>query len=151
MEFLLGYVMIAAVMLCMGFSFFQVGTLTLMLIGVVVVLIGAFFAVCLVFLALSRRKTAVFHIIDEERRFPVAVYNIDGEEVHNIFPCEMIMKNKLYVPGKKIGLLYCKPRRAAIDKNALITIIVGSAVFIPAAVFAAAAVIKICPVFVNCT
>lgn len=85
---------------------------------------------------------AVFVSFDEERRFAVAVYSIGGEEVANLFPCEMIMRDKLYIPDKEISLLYCKPRRAAIDKNALITIIAGSAVFIPAAVFSAIAIIS---------
>lgn len=135
MEFIIGYVMIAVIMLLIGFSLVQIAIITLMIIGVGVVLIGAFFAVCLVFLAMSKRKTAVFISIDEEPRFPVAVYKIDGEEVPNLFPCEMIMREKLYVPDKEVNILYCKPRRSAIDKNALVTIIAGSAVFIPAAVF----------------
>ena len=127
--------MIAGLLLIIGFDLAQIGVITLMIIGVGVVLIGAFFAVCLVFLAMSRRKTGVFVSLDEERRFPVAVYKIDGEDVPNMFPCEMIMRDKLYVPDKEIHILYCKPRRSAIDKNALITMIAGSAVFIPAAVF----------------
>ena len=135
MEFLIVYVMIAVVMLLMGFELMHIGIMTLIIIGVGRVLIGAFFAVCLVFLAMSKRKTAVFVSIDEEPRFPVAVYRIDGEDVPNMFPCEMIMRDKLYVPDKEIRILYCKPRRSAIDKNALVTIIAGSAVFIPAAVF----------------
>lgn len=135
MEFIIGYVMIAVIMLLMGFNLVQIGIMTLLLIGVFIVLIGAFFAVCLVFLAMSKRKTAVFVTIDEEPRFPVAVYKIDGEDVPNMFPCEMIMRNKLYVPDKEIKILYCKPRRSAIDKNALITMIAGSVIFIPAAVF----------------
>lgn len=137
MEFILGYAMIAGLLLIIGFDLAQIGVITLMIIGVGVVLIGAFFAVCLVFLAMSKRKTAVFVSIDEEPRFPVAVYRIDGEDVPNMFPCEMIMRNKLYVPDKEIKILYCKPRRAAIDKNAFITMVAGSAIFIPAAVFSA--------------
>lgn len=147
MEFLLGYVMIAVIMLCMGFKFVHIGMLTLMLIGAVIVLIGAFFTVCLVFLAMSRRKTATFISIDEEPRFPVAVYKIDGEEVHNMFPCEMIMREKLYVPDKEVRILYCKPRRRAVDKNALVTMIAGSAVFIPAAVFSLIAMIGVFKMF----
>lgn len=142
MEFIIGYVLIAVIMLCMGFSLMNIGVFTLLLIGVFIVLIGVFFSVCLVFLAMSRRRKAVFVSFDEERRFPVAVYNIGGEEVSNLFPCEMIMRGKLYIPGKEISILYCKPRRAAIDKNALITIIAGSAVFIPAAVYSAITIVS---------
>lgn len=135
MEFILGYVMIAIILLFAGFSIIQIGVLTLLLIGVFIVLIGIFFTVCLVLLAMSRRGRAVFVRFDEERRFPVAIYRINGDDVPNMFPAEMIMKNKLYIPDKEITLLHCKPRKAVIDKNAMVTMIAGSAVFIPAAVF----------------
>lgn len=134
--------MIGVVMLCMGFSLIHIGILTMLLIGVVIVLIGVFFAVCLVFLAFSRRKSGVFVSINDESRFPSAIYKIEGEEVCNLFPCEMIMKKRLYVPEKEIRLLYCKPRRAAIDNNALATIIAGSVIFIPAAVFTAIWIVR---------
>lgn len=120
MEFIIGYVLIAVIMLCMGFSLMNIGVFTLLLIGVFIVLIGVFFSVCLVFLAMSRRRKAVFVSFDEERRFPVAVYNIGGEEVSNLFPCEMIMRGKLYIPGKEISILYCccLPRKTQkIDKQ----------------------------------
>ena len=135
MEFIIGYVMIAVIMLCMGFQLVHIAIMTLIIIAVGIILIGAFFAVCLVFLAMSKRKTAVFVSFNEEPRYPVAVYRIDGEDVPNMFPCEMIMRKKIYVPDKEIKILYCKPRRAAIDKNAFVTMIAGSALFIPAAVF----------------
>ena len=136
MEFVIVYVMVAVLLLFMGFDLAQIGIMTLILIGGFVALIGVFFLLCLVLLIMSRKKTAVFVSFDEERRFPVAVYRIDGEDVPNMFPCEMIMRDKLYVPEKEIKILYCKPRRAAIDKNALLTMIAGSAVFIPAGIFA---------------
>lgn len=134
-EFVLVYVMVMVLLLFMGFELAHIGIITLILIGSIIVIIGAFFAVCLVFLIMSRRKTGAFVEFDEERRFPAAIYKIDGENVTNMFPCEMIMRDKLYVPGKEIRILYCKPRKAAIDKNALVTMIAGSAVFIPASVF----------------
>lgn len=142
MEFLIGYVLIAVILLFMGFSLFQIGVFTLMIVGALIVLIGGFFAVCLALLAFSKRRRGVFVEIDESTRFPVAVYNIDGENVPNMFPCEMVMKKRLYVPEKEITLLYCKPRKRTIDKNALVTIIVGSSVFIPAAVFSAIMIVS---------
>ncbi len=142
MEFLIGYLLIAVILLFMGFELVQIGMFTLALIGVFIVLIGVFFAVCVVFLIMSRPASGVFVKFDEDRKFPVAVYKINGEDVPNMFPSEMIMKNKIYVPNKEIRLLYCKPRRAAIDKNALITMIAGSVIFIPAGVFSAIALVE---------
>lgn len=142
MEFIIGYVLIALILLFMGFELVQIGMFTLALIGVFIVLIGAFFLVCAVFLIMSRPASAVFVRFDEERKYPVAVYRINGEDVLNMFPSEMIMRDKIYVPNKEIRLLYCKPRRAAIDKNALITMIAGSVIFIPAGVFSAIALVS---------
>lgn len=142
MEFLIGYVLIAVILLCMGFQLVQIGMFTLALIGFFIVLIGVFFAVCVVLLIMSRPADATFIEFDEGRKFPVAVYKIGGENIPNIFPCEMIMRDKLYVPNKQIRLLYCKPRRSAIDKNALITMIMGIVIFIPGGIFSAIALVS---------
>lgn len=141
MEIIIGYVMIAAIMLFMGFSLLQVGILTLLIIGFLVALIGVFFAVCLAMLAFSRVRRGVFVRFDEDLRFPCAVYRLGTEEVANMFPCEMIMRDKLYNPEKQVTLLYCKPRRKVFDKNALFTIIIGSFVFIPAGIFSVVAIV----------
>lgn len=143
MEFFIGGAMVVIIMLCIGFGWGDIAMLGFMVIGAFVVLIGGFFAVCLVMLALSKRRTAVFTEFSEERRFPCAVYRIDGEDVPNMFPCEMVMRGKLYVPDKEIKVLYCRPFRSAIDNNALLTIILGSVIFIPSAVFAVMKMIEV--------
>lgn len=134
MDILIGIVLIFAILFFMGFGIGDIMYLVFGVLGLGVLFVGGFFAVCLVFLGFSKRKSGVFLEIDEEGRFPSAVYDIEGERVRNIFPCEMIMKKKLYVPEKKITLLHCKLRKCAIDANALATIIVGSLIFIPASV-----------------
>lgn len=145
MDYLISFALIIAIMLFMGFSVGDILLLVLGIIGLGVILIGGFFAVCLVFLAVSKRRTAVFLDINEEGRFPCAVYMIDGERVNNLFPCEMIMQKRLYVPDKPVTLLYCGIRKAAIDANALATIIVGNLIFIPASVFVVIQTVRIIP------
>ena len=135
--------MLVVLMLCLGFGWGDIALLGAGIVGIFIVLIGGFFAVCLIMLALSRRKSAVFVRLDEERRFPCAVYRINGADVVNMFPCEMVMRDKLYVPEKEIKVLYCRLNRSAIDNNALLTIIFGSTVFIPSAVFAAVKIIEV--------
>lgn len=135
--------MLVVLMLCLGFGWGDIALLGVGIVGIFIVLIGGFFAVCLVMLALSRRKPAVFVRLDENRKFPFAVYRIDGADVVNMFPCEMVMRDKLYVPEKEIKVLYCRLNRSAIDNNALLTIIFGSTVFIPSAVFAAVKMIEV--------
>lgn len=139
MEFLLGFALIVILMLCMGFGIMDIAVLVMALSGVLIILIGGFFAVCLVMLMFTKKRRGVFVELNEDGRFPCAVYEIGGERVKNLFPCEMVMRKRLYIPDKEIALLYFKPRRFAIDKNALLTIIVGSAVFIPLGVIFAVA------------
>ncbi|MBD5129481.1 MAG: hypothetical protein HDT43_06105 [Ruminococcaceae bacterium] len=143
MEYFVGGAMVVIIMLCIGFGWGDIAVLGVTVVGAFIVLIGAFFAFCLAALAMSERKTAVFTEFSEERRFPCAVYRIDGSDVPNMFPCEMIMRGKLYVPDKEIKVLYCRPFRSAIDKNALLTIILGSIIFIPSAVFAVVKMVEI--------
>lgn len=143
MDIVIGGAMLVVLMLCLGFGWGDIALLGAGIVGIFIVLIGGFFAVCLVMLALSRRRSAVFVRLDENRRFPCAVYRIDGADVVNMFPCEMVMRDKLYVPEKEIKVLYCRLNRSAIDRNALLTIIFGSTVFIPSAVFAAVKIIEV--------
>lgn len=145
MEFVICAVLIAVLLFILGFELLDILYLAVGIALLFVVFIGGFFAFCLVLLAMSRRCKAVFVEIDddpENSRFPCAVYEIDGKRVRNMFPCEMIARKKLYVPEKKIRIFYCKPRNEAIDKNAYLTIVFGSLIFIPAAVFSVLLIIR---------
>lgn len=135
MEFLLVFALIAVIMLCIGFGLGDVLMMALLIIAALTALIGVFFVFCLALLIFSKKKSGVFVEFNDEGRFPCAVYDIDGRSVKNLFPCEMIMRDRLYIPGKEIKLLYFKPRGFAFDRNALLTIIIGSMVFIPGGVF----------------
>lgn len=143
MEILIVIALAAVLMLCLGFGLSDVLMLFVFVLGAGIVLSGVFFAVCLVFLLSSKRVVAEYSRLDEKPRFPVALYKTDFGELPNIFPCEMVLRDKLYVPDKKIHILKCGLRKAVIDKNALLTIVFGSAVFIPAAVFAMVRLIEI--------
>ncbi len=147
MEFLLVFALIVILMLCVGFGWGDILMLVLFVIAALTVLIGGFFLVCLALLLSSKKKRGVFLKMNEEGRFPCAVYDIDGGEFPNVFPCEMILRNKLYVPDKTVTLYYIKLRCAVIDKNAFITIIAGSAVFIPLSVVAVNMLIREIPAF----
>lgn len=136
MEFLIVFAMIVIIMLFLGFGVGDIIMLMVNLLGVLLVLFGVFFALSLIMLIFSRKKRGVFIRVSEEGRFPCAVYEIDGEEYPNIFPCEMVLRGKLYIPEKTVTLFLIRFRRAVIDKNALITIIAGSVIFFPLALSA---------------
>lgn len=140
MGYLIVFALLALIMLCIGFGAADILMLAILVIAAFTVLIGVFFLICLTFLLFSKKKRGEFTGFNEDGRFPRAVYKVDGEEILNVFPCEMVMRKKLYVPEKTVTLFYIKPRRAVIDKNAFVTIIAGSAVFFP---LAAAALILI--------
>ena len=142
MEFLIVLAMIVIIMLCLGFGVGDIIMLALMIFSVLAVLTGVFFVLSLIMLIFSRKKKGTFTRINEEGRFPVAVYEVDGAELKNVFPCEMILRDKLYVPEKTVTLYFTKFRGAVIDKNAFITIIAGSAIFIPIAVGAAMSLVS---------
>ncbi len=136
MEILVSIIIILGILILGGVDIGLILLLVLGLVGVLVVLMGLFFAACLVLVVISGRKSAVFLEMDDSGRYPVAVYDIDGARVKNFFPCEMVMRKRLYVPGKKIRILYCAAINRTIDGNAFITIIAGTLILVPASVFA---------------
>ncbi len=136
MEILVSIIIILGILILAGVDIGLILLLVLGLVGVLVVLMGLFFAACLVLVVISKLKSAVFLEMDDSGRYPVAVYNIDGTRVKNFFPCEMVMRKRLYVPEKKIRILYCAAINRAIDGNALVTIIAGTLLLVPASVFA---------------
>lgn len=135
MEILICIIIILGLLLLAGANFGDILFLVLGLVGVIVVLLGLFFTFCLVLVAMSKRKHAVFLEMDENGRYPVAIYDLGGTRVKNFFPCEMIMRNRLYVPEKQIRILHCSPINRTIDGNTFLTIIVGALILIPASVF----------------
>lgn len=137
MEFVLGFALMVILLLCMGFGVVDIAMIVLALSGLAIIFIGAFFIFSLIVLMFTKKVQGSFVEFNEEGRFPCAVYDIDGERVKNLFPCEMVMRNKLYIPDKKIPLRYFMLRKLAVDKNALLTIIIGSAVFIPLGIISA--------------
>ncbi len=135
LEFIIVTALIIFLLFLLGFSFGQITALFFGVLGIVIVLIGMFFAFCLVLLAASKKEKAVFAEFDKSSKFPFAVYDIKGEKRKNLFPSEMVMREKLYVPHKSVYVRLCGLRKTVIDKNAFLTIVVGSAIFIPAAIF----------------
>lgn len=137
MEFVIGFALIALLMLFLGFGLSEIALLVIGIVCVGVIMTAIFFIFSVVILVTSSRVTARFVHFDEERQFPVAVYKIDDDELPNMFPREMVMRDRLYVPDKDVYVMRCRLRRAVIDKNAIITIVSGSLIFIPSAIFAA--------------
>lgn len=135
MEFLIVTAMVIILLVLLGFGFGQIASIFMAVLGICIVLTGLFFLFCLVLLIFSKREKGFFVEFDESRKFSCPVYEVNGTRLRNLFPGEMVLKNKLYVPEKKIHIRRCRFIKSVIDKNAMLTIIFGSAVFIPGAVF----------------
>ena len=134
MEYVIGFGLVALLMLCLGFGFGDVAMLLMWILAGAVVLTALFFAAALFLLVTSKPVKAEFVRLDDTKRFPTAVYRIGDGEFRNIFPGETMMKKKLYVEGKRKKVLKSWLFRFVIDGNALATIVIGALVFIPSAV-----------------
>lgn len=140
MEYLIVIAIFAIILLCLGFSIGEILMMFAGLLCLLIVLTGLFFVFALAVLLTSRKTTAVFVEMDEKGRYPSAVYKTERGNFKNLFPGEMVMKKRLYVPEKEVIVRKCAFLNSVLDKNAVMTIILGNAVFIPlsvAAVFAA--------------
>ena len=133
MEYVIGFGLAAMLMFCLGFGFGDVAMLLMWILAGAVVLTALFFVAALFLLVTSKPVKAEFLRLDDTKRFPAAVYRIGDGEFRNIFPSETMMKKKLYVEGKRKRVLKSRIFGFVIDGNALATIIIGAAVFIPSA------------------
>lgn len=109
-------------------SFWALGLIVLMLIS-----FAAFFIYCTLVFAFSKSVVGRFVEIGEgKHHFDCAFYEINGSEYPNMFPCEVVMRSKIYCRDKDVRLRLCS-NRFVIDANALLTIIFGDILCIPLA------------------
>ena len=104
-----------------------------MMIGAVwIVFIAAVFSELLflyfaVRLLLSKKASGKFTRIGrtEKGRYDSAFYSIDGTELPNVFPAEVVMKDRLYDTEKAVRLRIDAGKKFVYDRNARLTIILG--------------------------
>lgn len=126
MEIIVGIVIIVILLLCLGAD---IGFIAMLGLGVLVFLLAALFGLFLVmFVAVlaSERVTGEFvEVRTREDGFAQACYEVDGEEFLNLFPCEVVLRDKLYKKGKPVKLRLLRKKRLLFDGNAQSVIIVG--------------------------
>ncbi|MBO6301199.1 MAG: hypothetical protein J6N15_02035 [Ruminiclostridium sp.] len=127
MEVIVGLIVIILLLLILGFGpdviiFGLVGLLTLA--AAVSALVLMYFAARL---ALSKRCSGTFTRIGKHgnRRYDCAYYSVDGEELPNVFPAEMVMKKRLYNSEKTVKLRTDRGGKFVYDRNARATILTG--------------------------
>jgi len=128
MEALLGAVVIAILLFILGFSFqvitFGVAAVILVMTGLTSLAFLYFF----VRLMMSKRCEGEFTRIErrDKEKFDRAYYMTDDGELPNAFPCEFVMRDKLYRKGRKVRLRVDRSKKRVYDRNAFMTIITGT-------------------------
>lgn len=131
MSYILGILIILIAMLVIGV---KVEIITGIILGglmLVNFLLLLFFVGCSVMLAGSKQKRAVFSRIevrtgeDKKGKFDRACYLIEGREFPNAFPCEIVLKDKLYIQDKPVTVWLCEKRGMVFDRNAFAAVITG--------------------------
>lgn len=61
----------------------------------------------------------------EGKKFDTAFYKVSDSEYPNVFPCEVVMRSKIYIPDKVCRLRYDGKRNEVFDLNAVCCVIFG--------------------------
>ena len=124
MEILLGAVIIIILLALVGVDIWYILLGVIALVALAALFTAGLFAVGTVMLLRAKRCFGEFLRFDEGKRFEYAVYSIDGGEYGNIFPAEMVLREKLYKPETPVKLrLYRK--KSVFDRNAALTTAIG--------------------------
>ena len=119
----------------------QVIALVLMgIIGAGFAVLSLFFVYCSVRILRSEKKSASVSEIKRSERFdyPTAYYEVDGNIYANAFPCELIMRKKLYRKGRECRVYFCRRRNKepiVYDPNAVLSTFAGLFLSLVSAVF----------------
>lgn len=124
MEILIGAAVIIILLALLGVDIWYILLGIIALVALAALFVTAMFSVSMVWLLRSERCSGEFLKFSEGKRFEYAVYRIDGGEYGNIFPAEMVLREKLYKPETPVKLrLYRK--KSVFDRNAALTTAIG--------------------------
>ena len=127
MEIFLGLAVIVLLLLCLGA---ELGLIAMVFVGILcgaVLLMLGFFLFSAVRIMTCRKKEAVFCKTEKfpGTKFDRAVYSVDGEECACVFPCEVVMRSRIYRSDKAVNVYYSEKKKYVYDKNAAVTVFAG--------------------------
>lgn len=127
MEIILGLAVIALLLLCLGAELGLIAMIFAGILGVGVLLMLGFFVFSAVRIMTCRKKEAVFCKTEKfpGTKFDRAVYSVDGQECACVFPCEVVMRNRLYRSDRAVNVYYSEKKKYVYDKNAAVTVFAG--------------------------
>lgn len=129
MEILVIVAVVVALALCLGADIAIVPIMLMVLLVLLLLIIFGFFVYSAVRLAKTKSVKGQFVRIGraEDKKFDTAFYRINDREYPNAFPCEIVMRSKLYIPDKVYRLRYDSRRNEVFDLNAVCCIVLGLA------------------------
>ncbi len=80
-------------------------------------------------------KAEFIYMDKGNRGFPKAYYNANGEVYPNVFPCEMVMRNRIYKKGKNVSVWLLPKMCVVFDGNAVALVIVSFLFCVPAGAY----------------
>lgn len=127
MEYFVIAVVVIALALCLGADIAIVPIMLLVMIAAALVFIFGFFVFSMARLIGTKSAVGRFTRVDVngKNRFKSAFYVIDSEEYPNVFPCEIIFREKLYRSDKLSRLRLDEKHHCVYDMNALCCTLLG--------------------------
>lgn len=127
MEALIILVIIIALLVIAGISaeVIMLGIMCLMALGML--LLFVFFAFCIIRLIKCEKTYGRLAKVEKHPKFGYSTphYEISGDVYENVFPCEVVMKNRLYAEGRICKLRLDRKRGKVFDGNAAISSVAG--------------------------
>lgn len=127
MEFVIIAAVVLVLALCLGADIAIVPIMLMVFLIVLLLVIFGFFIYSAVRLAGTKSMKGKFVRISraEGKKFDTAFYKIGENEFPNVFPCEVVMRSKIYIPDKICRLRYDGKRNEVFDLNAVCCVIFG--------------------------
>lgn len=132
MDIVIALILIIFILLFLGFSIEFIIMAVCAIFLIILAVSGIALIICTVISLTAEKTTARFSKIDMDssNSFRCAYYKIGETQYQNIFPAEVLFKDKIYNPEKDVALRLSKKINRVFDKNAFVTCIVGSIAFL---------------------
>lgn len=145
MEYIIGFIVLIVIMICLGVSRNIIIGVVLGALGLAALLIYIFFiyAMTLLLRSVGKRGEFVRTYKGDKQSFDRAYYMIEGQEYPCALPAEFVMRDIIYKKGKEVGVRLVKKKGLVLDKNAVSCIVLGFVVFTLIAAAAVSAVLQI--------
>ena len=127
MEFVIIAAVVLVLALCLGADIAIVPIMLTVFLIVLLLVIFGFFIYSAVRLAGTKSMKGKFVRIGraEGKKFDIAFYKIGENEFPNVFPCEVVMRSKIYIPDKVCKLRFDSRNNEVFDLNAVCCVILG--------------------------